>query len=578
MAVPNSLPAPLSLPVRQKSELLFLFAIIALLFVRPVLAKDRWTEFNIGPFYVDTDSDPIAARDFLTQMEQVRWVLGNLLEDHNLTPLWPIRILVSRNFSPNVPVGFVSQKFLNYRGQSTLVLKPGDRPPLGELASLFLTANTPPLPTEVESGLHQLFDTLQARGSRVSWGSSPAHPDLAFARMQLFATKFEYGASFHIFLTSLKNGGTLRSAASNAFARPFAELDAEAAARLKADQWEAASVSGRPLDPKRDFGEHSIPGEIATAYLADAQLASFRKDAEAAYKAAVESGQTAAAVGFEGLAQLAQLEGEKPDSFLDSAIRANSRSAPVYLAASRDREPDDALRLAKRAGLLNPKWADPLVREAELTENLTEREMLLKKAAALDRRQPRIYIELARAQIANGHANLAQGSWLRAGDAAPEGAERDRIHQLRVDAEAGRLDAAEAARQSEIDASYQADQRAQRTQAAKVRAAEQKANKSLDAESKSARPEAPLAWNQLATEKKADGTVSKVECLGSNARLNFKDRAGTPLKLLWRNASELGLACGEQKPPLRVSITYSVFPDEQFGTDGSVSALRVWQK
>lgn len=580
MASPAPRRARLLLPAHRRYKYFpfFCLAFIWLCFAASAKSKDRWTELNIGPFYVATDSDPAAARDVLTQMEQVRWVLGNLLEDHNLTPVWPVRVLVTRNPPPNVAVGFVSHKLASLRGQSILVLKAGEKPPLGALAALLLDANTPPLPAEVESGLRQLFDTLDAHGSRVSWGGSPAHADLAFTRMQLFATKFEYGASFHIFLTSLKNGGTMRSAASNAFGRPFNELEAEAAERLQSGKWESASVSGRPLDPKRDFGEHSLAGELAAVYLGDAQLGSFRKGSEEAYKAGIESGQIAAAAGFEGLAQLAKLEGQSPEPFLDSAIRANSRSAPIYLAASIGREPDDALRLAKRAEALNPKWADPLVRQAELTENFADREILLKKAAQLDRRQPRIYIQLAQTQIANGHANLAQGSWLRAEDAAGNEDERSRIHTMRTDAEAGRLDAAEAARIGEIDATFQADQRAQRTQAAKVRAAEQKANKSLDAESKTARPDAPLTWNQLTAEKKSEGTLSKVECLGSNARLAFKDRAGTSLKLLWRNISELGLTCGEQKPPIRVSLTYSLVPDEQFGTEGSVSTLRVWPK
>lgn len=576
MAAPKVPPAPLlSLALQKIKSFTYIGLAIFISFAASAVAKS-WTELNIGPFYVYTDSDESAARDVLAQMEQTRWVLSNLLENLNLQTVWPIRVLVTRAGGTNIQNGFVSQNLNRFRGQHVLVLKPGEKPPLGDLAVLLLQSNTPPLPPEVESGLRQLFDTVEAHGSRVSWGGHPAHPDMAFARMQLFATKFEYGASFHIFLTSLKNGGTLRTAASNAFGHSYADLEKEAADHLHHGAWEEVSVSGRPLDPKRDFGEHSLPAELAAVYLADAQLGSFRKTAETTYKAAAENAQLCGAAGFEGLAQVAVLEGEQPDSYLDNAIRANSRSAPVYLAASIGREPDDALRLAKRAEALNPRWADPLVRQAELTENPATREELLKKAAALDRRQPRIFVELAKAQIANGHANLAAGSWLRAEDAAPTEAERDRVHQLRLDAENGRLDAAEAARQSEIDAAFQADQRAQRSQAARVRAAEQKANKALGAESKIAPPEAPLAWNQLAGEKKAEGTVTKVECLGSNARLYFRDRSGASMKLLWRNVSELGLACGDQNPAVRVSLTYVPVPDESSRTDGAVATFRAW--
>src|SRR5579863_4822620 len=69
------------------------------------LAKDRWTELNIGPFYIDTQDDVAAARNDLTQLEQVRWVLGGLLESKDLPSLWPIRILLVKNAKTN-PNGF----------------------------------------------------------------------------------------------------------------------------------------------------------------------------------------------------------------------------------------------------------------------------------------------------------------------------------------------------------------------------------------------------------------------------------------------------------------------------------------
>ena len=574
MACRIAQPGPLLLQVLPKFKFIAFFCAAASLLTAD--SRVRWNEINMGPFYVDSDGDIGNARNVLNQLEQVRWVLGNLLEDNNLTTIWPVRVVIDSKPQGNERIGFVSQNEASLRGQHTLVLKPGEEAPLGMVAGLFLDANTPPLPAEVESGLRQLFGTLEARGSRVKWGGIPEHADLDYARMQLFATKFEYGASFHIFLTSLKNGGTIRAAASNAFGRPFDELEKEAADRLRAGNWEAVSVSGRPLDPKRDFGEHSVPGALVDVSVADAQLGSNRKAAEAAYKAAIEAGPPATAEGFAGLAQLAKLEGSDPAQFIDSAIRANSRSALVYLEASMGREPDDAIQLAKRAAALNPRWADPLMRQSELAENLNDREVLLKKAALLDRRRPQIWIDLAHTQVENGNAAVAQGSWLKAEDAASSEAERGKIHQLRMTAEAARLDAAERARQSSIDAAYQADQRAQQAQAAKVRAAERKANTTLDAESKTGKPDAPLAWSDLAPKKKAEGMLVKVDCVGSNARLGFRDRTGATLSLLWRNMSDLGLGCGEQNPPVRVSLTYSAQPDERFQTDGTVSSLRVW--
>ncbi|HEX4164075.1 MAG TPA: hypothetical protein VHZ55_01255, partial [Bryobacteraceae bacterium] len=153
-------------------------------------------EFNLGPFHILTDSDPVTAQDTLVQLEQLRWILGNLLENQDLPSLWPIRILVEgkrdltrRGFSseilPSSPDRTASVEFVWQNGQYIL-LRAADRPvPLAEVAGLLLDANTPRLPSEVESGLRQLFSTLHAHGSHVTWGGQPAHPDLAWARMQL---------------------------------------------------------------------------------------------------------------------------------------------------------------------------------------------------------------------------------------------------------------------------------------------------------------------------------------------------------------------------------------------------------
>src|SRR6202008_1750002 len=134
-------------------------------------AREKWTEFNIGPFYIDTQGDDGAARNDLTQLEQVRWVLGGLLEAKDRPSLWPIRVLLTRSEKTN-PNGFVLQQ-----GQWLLVCAPDAPLPLEQVARIFLDANTQRLPPEVESGLPALFSTLQAHGARVTWGTAPTHPD-----------------------------------------------------------------------------------------------------------------------------------------------------------------------------------------------------------------------------------------------------------------------------------------------------------------------------------------------------------------------------------------------------------------
>ncbi len=314
----------------------------------------RWTDLNIGPFYVDTDSDIAAARDALTQLEQLRWVLGGLLESKDLPSVWPFRLLLTPSESTNA---IAAPQFVLQNGTYLLACPPGTRLPLDQVAGILLDANTPRLPPEVESGVRQLFSTLEAKGSRVTWGGPAPHPDLAWARMQLFATKFEYSSSFHIFFTALKGGSTLRAAEQNAFGKDSATLEQEAAANLASHNWPSASVSGRPLDPKRDFGEHSLDDTIAAVYLAWTQLASPSKTSaaarendsgEAAFKSAIEAGGAARALGYEGLAAIAELAHDNPKPFLDSAIRAGSRNATVYVTAADGLDASKLCRFSKR--------------------------------------------------------------------------------------------------------------------------------------------------------------------------------------------------------------------------------------
>lgn len=497
------------------------------------------------------------------QLEQVRWVLGNLLESKDLRSLWPIRILLT-----NTPVRARSE-FVWQNGQYFWASTPGSPLPLGELAGLLLDANTPRLPAEVESGIRQLFSTLRARGSRVTWGGPPPHPDLAWARMQLFATKFEYGASFHIFLTALRSGSTITAAERNAFAKPPTELEAEAKANLAAGHWEAVPVSGRPLDAKRDFGVHLLDAVVAGVYLAALDPA----QGGAACKAAVEAGGDAAALGYECLGQLAKTNGENPKMYWEDAVRANSRSAPVYVAAAEGLPEVEALPLLKRAAQLNDRWAEPIYRQAEFAATPAEKESLLKTALQLDPRSTSHWIELAKLQTTAGEGTAAQGSWLRAEDSAPDAAERERVHQLRMSYEQQRLDAAEAARRRDRDAAHLADEQARQAEMARIHTAEEKANQALDQAAGGEKPSDVVSWSTLAGDKKLSGTLTRVDCLKSGYRLSVKDKTGAVAQLFLPKDSGANLACGALTRPRRISVQYRAAIDDDRQTSGEVTSL-----
>ncbi len=523
-----------------------------------------------------------AARSALTQAEQLRWVLGNLLESQDLKSVWPIRILLTKNSGTNQTLRsqFVSQngeeapQFVSQNGQYLLVCSPDEPLPLGEIAGILLDANTPRLPPEVEHGMRQLFSTVQARGTHVTWGGAPARPDLAWARMQLFATKFEYSLSFHIFLAALRDGSTIPTAEQNAFAKPAQALEAEAAANLAAGHWDAVPVSGRPLDPKRDFGEHAVDPELIDVYLAEADAAADPQSAEKAYKAAIATGVAAnAAVGYAGLAQLARrqpparqaLSGRRHFGGQSQRLRLPGKSRGTIGRSGRG--------TAEEGALYNPRWAEPLYRQAQLASKPADREALLRGCTQLDPRRTDCWVELAQLQSAQGEGSASQGSWFRAELSAPTGADKDRIHNLHLASEEQRLDAAEAKRRQEQQAAEEDDDRALRAEAARIHAAERRANRELASESGAAVPSHPATADQFTT-KKLTGTLVAVGCsVGDSATLSVHDRRGQTTKVVLGDKSQLGLPCGVQRPPMPVSLTYSEHRDDQLGTDGEVVTL-----
>ena len=506
----------------------------------------------------------------MTQLEQLRWVLGGLLDSKDLPSRWPIRLILNKEGQTSPSPQFVLQD-----GSYLLIVRPGSPLPLHQVAGLLLDANTPRLPDEAESGLHALCGTLEAHGSRVTWGGPVPRPDLAWARMQLFATRFEYEARFHVFVTSLKNGSGIAVAERNSFGKSPESLEKEAAASLSSGNWQAISVSGRPLDPKRDFGEHSSPDALVNTYLADVALSTDPKEAEAAYKAAVEAGGDAMARGYEGLAAIASRQHENPARYLEDALRAGSKSAPVYIAAATGKPPADALQLLKRAAELNPLWGEPVYQRSRLIDDPAEKESLLRKAAELEPRRTNFWIELAQLQTTDGHALAAQGSWLRAEDSAPTEAERTRIHDLRLGSEQERLDAAETERVRERDSAHLDDQRAQEAEMARIHAAEEKANQSLDHAAGGEKPAEIVPWDAIVPKKTLLATLTRVECFKSTARLWVTDKSGATLQLRLDDPASAGLTCGVQTPSPRVSVTYAAEPDDRFHTSGRVVALQI---
>jgi hypothetical protein len=367
----------------------------------------------------------------------------------------------------------------------------------------------------------------------------------------------------------------MRAAEANAFAKPEADLEREAKANLASRNWQPVSVSGRPLNPKRDLGQQPLAPGIAAIYIAGAKLRNEPKTAESTYKSAVNAGGAAAALAYEGLAQVAKVEKQDPLPFFEKAIAAGSQSAPVYVAVAQKAPAARAFALLKKAAELNPRWAEPLAVEAKLTADPHRREELLKKAVQLDPRATAYWIELAKAETANGEATAAQGSWLRAEQSAPTQTKAAQIHQMQEASEQRRLDAEEAAAKREREAAVEAEEHAQDAQMARIQAAEKAANQAVTAAAGEAPPGKAIPWNAAFPHKKLAGTLVAVDCLHTATRLSVKRRSGGTVRLLLRNRPPDGISCGSQQPARAVSVVYAVEPDDSFHTAGTVVSLRL---
>lgn len=558
---------------RNKSSALGLTIVLGLLLTLaaafPAYSKGRWTEFNIGPFRVDTDADFEQARQQLARAEQMRWVLGGMLEAKDLQAVWPFRILLT-------PAAKGSTGFVVAHGEYILALNSGSQLPLQDMVRLFLEANTSRLPAEVESGLPLLFAGMEAHGSRLTWAIPPTHPTLDWARMQLFATKPEYAGRFSIFLNNLRGGSLLTVAEANAFGKDSKTLEQEAKGNLALGTWQPVTISGRPLDPKRDLGEHTFDPVLAELYLADAALATDERGAERAYKAAGDAGYQALAQ--EGIARVVMQEKGDPREYLDAAVAAGSKNAWVYEQASQSRPPAEAIGLLKTAASLNPRWWLPVEKQAQLTENSAEKQALLTAACKLNPRSASLWQQLAELQTKMGRGMAAQNSWIRAEDAAVNAQERERIHGLREGSEERRLDAEEQARRDSQAAARAEEDRLRSQQQDRIKAAEERAAEANGDVDPAALQNVSPWWN--AGERPAQAELIRVDCLDNQARLWLKSSSGKALVLLVPDqkharidggGAELG--CGIQNPPRKLTLTYKQRVDRQLKTMGDVTAI-----
>ena len=528
---------------------------LAAVLVLPAWGAD-WVEYRSGPFHVFSDAGDKRARDALTELEQLRFVLGATLGGasaatlgvRELTTVWPVSVVLFANQKEYAPHALPSP--LVEGGSSVLAAWTADvgkdaplpRDLLSAITLLLIEDNSGRLPEEIETALGDLMATIQVTGAtRVEIGAPLTAGEIegdrlrTWAKLQMLATQPEFAGKLRVYLNNLQQAGEEDAAVRNAFDMTAAKLNERADAYFRAGKFEAMAVNSRPIAPNRDFIEKDMPKADVPALLAE----------------------------------------------LHPKGRAFPPGSPRALVSQ------NTLSSLELAIKINPRWAEPHFKIAVLEKDKAKQIAELKTAASLAPRRAEYWQKLAETQAGANLFADAEKSWTAAERAAPNAKERARIHQAKLNLEDQRAAFEIAERQREREEEARELQRVKDAAAAEVHAAEAAANARMAANSGNAANPVPFAEAGFGDPggTPVSGTLTRVDCLPGNAiRLTILQATGRPVKLLIRDLNKLmvqGTAsgqaefdCGVQKPAKKIEVRHNSRADAKFETLGDIAAVK----
>jgi len=547
---------------------------ILLLTLIPALAwADSWVKFTRGPFEVLSDAGARPGRETMVRFEQFRHALGEVLGEPDLQTPLPVRIFVEKN-----PRGWTTPSPISEgRDRYSIVLdeKSAPTPELYRaLVRLFLQSNSAQMPPAFERGLIDFFSTFEVKGIRITAGVPPAKPDLNWARIHLLMTNPEYTGRLRVLLYNLRRGVAEDPAYRNAFGKSAAEIEAAVKRHFEAGKFETTQLPSAPM-AERDFPERQISD--TDVRLARADLLAGAQSAAEYQKLLADHEKTAESE--EGLGLLALRAGNRDEARRNfaSAVAAGSTSARCYIEYAK-LEPDntkafDALR--KAAGI-NPKLDEPLALMAARDTDPRMRIAHWKAAAELNPRNESYWKSLAEASLAEHDYAEAAKAWRAGEQAATDPELRDEMRAGRLAVEAQRLDYEAAERKREADEKAAELERLKTEARASLHKSEARFS---DGPAKPAGEVVPW-WDGPKPGGKVAGTLTRVECLGKQARLvieagdkkTVKLLIADPSKVAYSGAGDVKLGCGAQKPR-RVLIEYVPKVNARLATAGEVATI-----
>ncbi len=509
------------------------------------------------------------------QLEQLRQAVGVVLGKQELQLVWPIRIVLEKRNS--APTGFSLGRDAYMAALSeNSGINPNQRK---AIMKLLIEQNTKRLPPGIEEGLIALFSTLEVKGTRITLGAPvpQAERTREWGRMQLLTTDPAYAGRARVMFSNLEQGSDLDAAYRNAFEKNRAQIEKQLDGYLAAGTFGTTDVTGRALNPTRDFRVEDADSDEGKLAQADLLLAAGSPEAPANFNALHGP---AAATGLGLIALKDHKTGEARQLFQSAIASPEAGARAWYEAGALEADNAKATADLTKAAQLNPRWAAPQYQLAQREADLDRKAILLGKAANLEPRNAEYWRELAETYMKANRFPEAQKAWGGAESAAANDQERQHIRQVRLDVEKQRTDFEESERKRIADEKAADLERVKNQSMAAIHAAEDAARKRLNPNGGPLPQPAQVLDTPEATAR-VEGALERLDCSGQQTRLRIlKPDGKTALILLVRDTSQLILlnadkmpACGLQNPPRAVSIGYGPRIDRKLGTAGDVVSI-----
>jgi tetratricopeptide (TPR) repeat protein len=367
----------------------------------------------------------------------------------------------------------------------------------------------------------------------------------------------------------MDSAGAIRSMGED-----VAKFNADVDRYFAAGVYQAVQAPNRSLNPDRDFVTAVLTAD-------DFQLA--RADflgpgADAIYVALLKDGKHRAEAN-EGLGFLALRAGDedKAAGYFAEAYTGGSRNVLALTAYGKaEKHYDVAIEVLQKALTIDPKYAPAHWELGDKYDDPKQRLAEWKIALGLEPRNVDWWVRYA--HLSEGQKQWAEAgrAWASAAQATPDPAKRDEYLKARGMIEQQRLDD-EAAEKRRDEAAKAAEIERLKSQARKeLASAEARANSQNPKKNDNA---AVVDWWDAANSSTLNGTLTRVDCVGKQLKLQVKETGGTVRVMLIADPNgidvkggEMKFSCGVQKART-VVIHYKPATDSTAGVYGEVVGI-----